>query len=253
MIFYYIHLIADKAVPNTPLRELIRQTPVITVCAVFLFTILCTLILGIYVVKKCYEYRRDKLKNPDRRDCDSTHKLDKDLNKNPNGMFSSKSTHIKEEDTKFIGNLVDKVMGTVQQCTSGTHQLQGPRLHSRRRQNDPESGHGLEEQRSQSDSPQQQPDTTEPKPDPLSKGSHTVTTFLANKVYTGLKHPTHGKKFRRVVKKLLKKTTKGDISEESDSESDGEAVPLVKKHKSSVPRENGGGSGNLEGANAVSS
>ena len=56
----------------------------------------------------------------------------------------------------------------------------------------------------------------------LSKGSYAVTTFVANKLYAGLKHPTHRKKFRKIVTKLME-ATKG----QDDDDDNSETVPLI--------------------------
>lgn len=62
----------------------------------------------------------------------------------------------------------------------------------------------------------------------LSKGSYAVTTFVANKLYAGLKHPTHRKKFRKIVTELMKATK----SKDEDGDSDSETAPLVAESSS---------------------
>ena len=236
-------LISDKRVPNTPLRELIRQTPVIAVCSVFLFVTLCVLILGIFVAKNCFDIQRRKLESNDTKVCKDITKLDKSVNQS-NDIFSTKS---QDEDTDFVTDVVKNAAGNPP-CkdtrTSSSHRFPIARK-CLRLQSVPVSSIGQKQQvdvkfsRSLSETNQQaqQPNGAVSgisshgrhivhdggSEESLSKGSYAVTTFVASKLYAGLKHPTHRKKFRKIVTELMKATK----SQDDDDDSDSETVPLV--------------------------
>ena len=89
--------------PNTPLRELIRQTPVIAVCSVFLIIIICALILSIFVAKNCFDIQRRKLHSNDTKVCKEITQLDKSV-KQSNDIFS-------DEDTDFVRTVVKHAAG----------------------------------------------------------------------------------------------------------------------------------------------
>ena len=245
----------DKSVPNTPLRELIRQTPVIAVCSVFLVVIVCALILGIFVAKNCFDIQKKKLQSNNTKVCKSVTELDKSIDKS-NDIFSNKSHHMKVEDTDFVKDVVKTVAGnppcknTRRMNSShrfpvvckflrlqsapvlGTDQKQqvDDRLsrsldQQSQQPSDKVSGIGPQGNRISNDGASEES---------LSKGSYAVTTFVANKLYAGLKHPTHCKKFRKIVTKLME-ATKG----QDDDDDESETVPLIVSGSSSPQGQNG--------------
>ena len=83
----------DKSVPNTPLRELIRQTPVIAVCSVFFVVIVCALILSIFVAKNCFDIQKKKLQSNNTKVCKSVTELDKSIDKTNDIFFKQITSH----------------------------------------------------------------------------------------------------------------------------------------------------------------
>ena len=231
----------DKRVPNTPLRELIGQTPVIAVCSVFLVVIVCALILSIFVAKNCFDIQKKRLQSNDTKVCKSVTKLEK----------YDKSLHMQVEDTDFVKDVVRSVAGNPPcRNTRRTNSSQRFPIVCKflRLQSAPVSGTNQEQQADDRlsrslDLQAQQPNNTvsdtgtqgnritndgaSPE-DSLSKGSYAVTTFVANKLYAGLKHPTHRQKFRTIVTRLM----------EATNDDDSETVPLISG--SSSPQERNG-------------
>lgn len=253
IIIWSLYL-SDKRVPNTPLRELIRQTPVIAVCSVFLFVILCALILSIFVAKNCFDIQRRKLQSNDTKVCKDITKLDESVNQS-NDIFSTKS---QDEDTKFVTDVVKNAAGNspckdthtsssckfpiVRKCL----RLQSVPVSSigQKQQVDVKFNRSLSETNQQAQQPNGAVSGIGPhgrhivhdggSKESLSKGSYAVTTFVASKLYAGLKHPTHRKKFRKIVTELMKATK----SQGDDDDSDSETTPLV-TGSSSPPVQNG--------------
>lgn len=233
--------------PNTPLRELIRQTPVIAVCTVFLIVIICALILSIFVAKNCFDIQRRKLQSNDTKVCKDITQLDKSVKKS-NDIFS-------DEDTDFVRTVVKQAAGNppcesthtrtnsscrfpvVRKClrlhsvpVSSIGQKQHPvdvkfsrslseASHDQQRQQSTGTASGVvpNEHRIRGDGGPEES---------LSKGSYAVTSFIAGKLYAGLKHPTHHKKFRTIVTELMKATKTYD-------DSDSETSPLISGNETS--------------------
>ena len=236
-------LIADKRVPNTPLRELIRQTPVIAVCSVFLFVILCTLILSIFVAKNCFDVQRRKLQSSDTKLCNGINQLEKTMDQSDD-LFSQKS---QGEDTHFVTKVVAGNLPCKDTRTSPSHRFPVARkcirllsvpvpATAQKQQVDVEFGRSLSESNQQAqqlngvgtNSDQRRVGHDGGAEEGLSKGSYAVTTFVANKLYAGLKHPAHRKKFRKIVTELMKATK----SKDDDDDSDSETAPLVTESSS---------------------
>ena len=227
----------DKRVPNTPLRELIGQTPVIAVCSVFLVVIVCALILSIFVAKNCFDVQKKRLQSNDTKVCKSVTELEKyddmqadetdfvkDVVKSVAGNPPCKNTRRKNSSQRFP--IVCKFLRLQSAPVSGTDQEQEAddrlscSLDLRAQQpNNGVSDTGTQGNRITNDGASE---------DSLSKGSYAVTTFVAKKLYAGLKHPTHRQKFRTIVTKLM----------EATKDDDSETVPLISG--SSSPHEQNG-------------
>lgn len=232
IIIIFILSSTDKSVPNTPLRELIGQTPVIAVCSVFLVVIVCALILSIFVAKNCFDIQKKRLQSNDTKVCKSVTELEK----------LDESNHMQADDTDFVQGVVKSVAGDppcrntrrknpsqkfpivckflrLQSApVSGTDQEQQAddrlscSLDLRAQQpNNIVSDTGTQGNRVTNDKASRSPE------DSLSKGSYAVTTFVAKKLYAGLKDPTHRQKFRAIVTRLM----------EATNDNDSEIVPLV--------------------------
>lgn len=179
---------ADKSVPNTPFRELIKQTPVIAITSALALLAVCTLIFIAYIVKKYLKFQAKKLQSKDQRLYSNLKKVDRKI-ESSGGIFSGKSEHIEKEHLEKGGAIVDQVVGsdsTDRGSKSGPPPRRQTSLHLRRQ----------ERVTTDSDLESGQPKFTD----------RTVTKFLANKLYIGLKHPHHGKTFRDIVERVLAET-----------------------------------------------
>ena len=190
MIINAVHTLkhTDKGVPNTPLRELIRQTPVIAASAVLLFLILCCLIFGIFTTTKCINWQRKKLESTQQACSRRVEKMDKYMDKTDgNAMFSRKASHIGKGDKERMEAIVDEIAVR----SDPNPPARRRRLPLMGQSNDLESDNGQQH---------------------LFDDSRAVTKFLTNKLYTGLKHPQHGRTFRDIVEKVLEETraTRGE-------------------------------------------
>ena len=230
--------------PNTPLRELIRQTPVIAVCSVFLIVIICGLILSIFVAKNCFDIQRRKLQSNDTKVCKDITQLDKSV-KQSNDIFSE---NMQDRDSEFVDTVVKNAAGdppckNTHTRTSSTRRFPVVRkcfrLHSvpvssigqKQQKVDVKFSRSLSEA-SHDQQTQHSTGTTSGVPnehrvhsdggqESLTKGSYAVTSFIASKLYAGLKHPTHRKKFRSIVTELMNAT------KSQDDDSDNETSPLI--------------------------
>ena len=223
---HFILSSTDKRVPNTPLRELIGQTPVIAVCSVFFVVIVCALILSIFVAKNCFDIQKKRLQSNDAKAYKTVNELEK----------YDESNHMQADDTDFVKGVVKSVAGEPP-CRNTRRKNPSQKFpivcKFLRLQSAPVSGTDQEQQaddrlscsldlRGQqpnnivSDAGTQGNDVASPE-DSLSKGSYAVTTFVAKKLYAGLKDPTHRQKFRTIVTRLM----------EATNDNDSETVPLI--------------------------
>ena len=204
----------------------------IAVCSVFLFVILCALILSIFVAKNCFDIQRRKLQSNDTKVCKDINQLKESVDQS-NDMFSTKSHHMQGEDTDFVANVVKSAAGNPPYKTSSSRRLPIVRR-CLRLQSVPVSSIGLSETNQQARQSNGTVSGIGPhgrhivhdggSEESFSKGSYEVTTFVANKLYAGLKHPNHRRKFRKIVTKLMNVTKSQD---DDDDDSDSETAPLV--------------------------
>ena len=212
----------------------------IAVCSVFLVVIICALILSIFVAKNCFDIQKKRLQSNDTKVCKNITEVEK----------YDKSNHMQDEDTDFVKGVVKSVAGNPPckntRRTNSSHRL--PIVCKLLRlQSAPVSGTNQEQRAddrlsSSLDLQAQQPNNAVSdtgtqgnritndgaSEESLSKGSYAVTTFVAKKLYAGLKHPTHRQKFRTIVTKLM----------EATKDDDSETVPLISG--SSSPQEQNG-------------
>jgi hypothetical protein len=218
---------------------------------VFLIVIICALILSIFVAKNCFDIQKKKLLSNDTKVCKNVTLLDKSVDQ-LNDVFPNKS-----EDTNFVSNVVKTAAGNPP-CKN-TRRMNSPHrflvvCKFLRLQSAPVFGTDQQQRvddkfsRSLDQQAQQPSDTVSGigsrddrvrddggSEESLSKGSYAVTTFVANKLYAGLKHPTHRRKFRKIVTELMKVTK----SQDDDDSSDSETVPLILSGSSSPQEQNG--------------
>ena len=176
-----IYICADKRVPNTPLRELIRQTPVIAITATLGLLVICSLIFIAFIVNKCLLYQYKKR-------CQSkTDRGQKKLNKADKLLSSNKSksectfSHINNETGSAIAC---EIIGP-EPSSRGASSSKRRRL--QKQQPVEETDNGLE--------------MAERGQKPFS--DHTFAKFLANKLFIGLTHPQHGETIHKIVKKIM--------------------------------------------------
>lgn len=144
--------------------------------------LVCTLIFIAYVVTKCISY---KLKSEEEKVCNGLSSVRKTIDKSDKEMFSEKNS---QEHANKGSDIVKKIAGNFQ-------------------------SHG--DSRSRSGRPskrleRQQTDSSTPESGQLPASSHAIASFVADKMYIGLKHPQHGKTFRDIVQKVMDETSSLD-------------------------------------------
>ena len=166
--------------------------------------------------------------------------MDKDLDQSKN-VYSAKAEHMKNQDKSVASTIVNRhvTVESSKPCKNFARSSSCPSSNSHKRCSRPfqkfnsipidtlnsidlESGQPASSNRTDHErNPNRVSDAgPEESREQISKSSYAVTNFLANKLYAGLKHPTHGRKFRQIVNELMNATKPEGDKDHEDSESE---------------------------------
>lgn len=170
--------------PNTPLRELIRQIPVMVITAALLFFGICFLIFVGCMVKKCYQWQNRFRQGEEKR-------TSKDLDnvaKNTSGPLSKRP----DVNPAAIDEIVD---GELRPTRGDPNVAGGPPP--------PPSSTGRRLRRIMSRQKSKEYELESGGRGQLSGGSLALTKFVANTLFKGLTDKDHGPKFKQIVDKVM--------------------------------------------------
>lgn len=158
----------------------------IIIATAVVVVLVCTLIFIAYVITKCITY---KLQSPAKKVCNGLLSAGKTIDKYDDEVFSKKNS---QEHANKGSDIVKEIAGDCQSHRDpGSRSGPPPKKHQRHQiYSSPESGQQSGQQIRQ-----------------LPASSLAIASFVADKMYIGLKHPgQHGKTFRDIVQRVMDET-----------------------------------------------